>query len=232
MPAAPPEPIDGRRTATEPTAGAPPAPPAATHRHRVPDPTPHVHTRHDRTTPLPHECRTNQCRPSQSKGDAPRRSPPPTIRRAPPPTPPAATHRHRAPDATPTSTRAAFCSSELPHECLTGPCRPSQSKGDAPRRSPPPTIRRAPPPTPPAATHRHRAPDATPTSTRATTGPRRAHGGAPRAPDEPPLHARPSDRRADAPVHSAAPVDAPRPCSAPVCRRSAEALGTPVSRVL
>ena len=103
MPAAPPEPIDGRRTATEPTAGAPPTPPAATHRHRVPDPTPHVHTRHDRTTPLPHECRTNQCRPSQSTGDAPRRSPPPTIRRAPPPTPPAATHRHRAPDATPTS---------------------------------------------------------------------------------------------------------------------------------
>ena len=40
MPAAPPEPIDGRRTATEPTAGAPPTPPAATHRHRARDATP------------------------------------------------------------------------------------------------------------------------------------------------------------------------------------------------
>ena len=56
------------------------------------------------------------------------------------------------------------------------------------------------------------------------------HGSA-RAPDEPPPRARPSDRRFDAPDHSAKPFAAPRPCALqhPVCRRSAEALGTPVS---
>ena len=51
---------------------------------------------------LPHECLTSQCRPSQSTGDAPRRSPP-TIRCAPPTTPPAATHRHRPPPRTVTA---------------------------------------------------------------------------------------------------------------------------------
>jgi hypothetical protein len=111
-----------------------------------------------------------------------------------------------------------FCSSELPHG-LTSQCRPNQSTRDAPRRSPP-TIRHAPPPAPPAATHHNHAPDATPTSTQASTKPTpltrprplaSEHGGG--APDEPPPHARPSDRRADTPVHSAAPVAAPRPCT-------------------
>jgi len=100
-------------------------------------------------------------RPSQSTGDAPRRSPP-TIRgaRRPP---------HRPPPRTVTAppTRPAFlflrAAARLPHECLMSQCRrPNQSTGHAPRHSPP-TIRRA----RAAATHRHRAPDATPTSTRA-----------------------------------------------------------------
>jgi hypothetical protein len=79
--AAPPEPIDGRRAATQPTDN--PACARAAH---------HTARRH---APSPR----------------PRRDPP-------------------------------CCSSELPHECLTCPRRPSQSTGDAPRCSPP-TIRRA-----------------------------------------------------------------------------------------
>ena len=144
------------------------------------------------------------------------------------------THRHRAPDATPTSTRAAlFVPPELPHG-LTSQCHPSQSTGDAPRRSPP-TIRYAPPPAPPAATHHNHAPDATPTSTHATTRPRplaSEHGGG--APDEPPPHARPSDRRADTPVHSAAPVTAPRPCTLqpPPCAGARPRRSARLSRVL
>ena len=49
MPAAPPEPIDGRRTATEPTADDPARAAAHTARHHAPSPgprrDPHVHTR-------------------------------------------------------------------------------------------------------------------------------------------------------------------------------------------
>ena len=174
-PLPPPEPIQGRRTATEPTAEDPARAAAHTSRRHAPSPRsrrdPHVHPRHDRTTPLPHECLTS--RPSQSTGDAPRRS------------------QHR--------------------------------RSGARRRPfrPPPRTVTAPPTRPPR-----------PPTPRQDHARFRAHGGAPRAraPDEPPPHARPSDRRADAPVHSAAPVAAPRPCSAPVCRRSAEALGTPVSQ--
>jgi hypothetical protein len=152
-------------------------------------------------------------RPSRSTGDAPRRSPP-TIRRC----AHAAHHTARRLAPSPRPRRdPPFCSSELPHECLTCPCRPSQSRGDAPRRSPP-TIRRA----HAAHTARRHAPSPRPRRD-PHVRPRQdetTHGGG--APDEPPPHARPSDRRADAPVHSAAPVAAPRPCSAPVCRRSAE----------
>ena len=96
---------------------------------------PHVHPRRPlSSSELPHECLTSPCRPSQSTGDAPRRSPP-TIRCA-------RRSPHRPPPRTVTTppTRPTFCSSELPHECLTSQCRPSQSTGDAPRRSPP-TIR-------------------------------------------------------------------------------------------
>ena len=84
------------------------------------------------------------------------------------------------------------------------------------------------PTTPPAATHRHRAPDATPTSTHATTRPRPLASEQTAA-----LRVLRTSRRLTLshqtaePMHSAAPVAAPRPCSAPVCRRSAEALGTP-----
>jgi len=52
----PPEPIDGRRTATEPTddlARAPTTPPAATHRHRAPDATPTSAHATTRPRPLP-----------------------------------------------------------------------------------------------------------------------------------------------------------------------------------
>ena len=77
-PLPPPEPIQGRRTATEPTAEDPARAAAHTSRRHAPSPRsrrdPHVHPRHDRTTPLPHECLTSPCRPSQSTGDAPRRS--------------------------------------------------------------------------------------------------------------------------------------------------------------
>jgi hypothetical protein len=150
-----------------------------------------------------------------------------------PPIPPAATHRHRAPDAT----RLLFlrAAARLPHECLMSQCRPSQSTGDAPRWSPPAIWRtRRPPHRPPP-----RTVTAPPTRPPRPPTPRRdharfrAHGGAPRAQDEPPPHARPSDRRADTLVHSAAPVAAPRPCTLqPVCRRSAETLGTPLARAL
>jgi len=72
-----------------------------------------------------------------------------------------------------------------------------------------------------AATHRQRAPDATPRppappfcSTRAAARPHE------------PMPPEPIDGR------RTAPVAAPRPCSAPVCRRSAKALGTPLPRAL
>jgi hypothetical protein len=165
---------DGRRAATQPTDNprcAPPtSPPAATHRHRA----------HDATRLfVPPSCRMNATRrmphepmppePIDGRRTATQPTDDPACARA-------ATHRHRAPDATPTSTRAAlFVPPELPHG-LTSQCHPSQSTGDAPRRSPP-TIRYAPPPAPPAATHHYHAPDATPTSTYASTKPtpRRGH---------------------------------------------------------
>jgi hypothetical protein len=134
-------------------------------------------------------------------------------RHRPLPIPPAATHRYRAPDAT----RLLFlrAAARLPHECLMSQCRPSQSTGDAPRWSPPAIWRtRRPPHRPPP-----RTVTAPPTRPPRPPTPRRdharfrAHGGAPRAQDEPPPHARPSDRRADTLVHSAAPVAAPRPCT-------------------
>jgi len=158
--AAPPEPIDGRRAATQPTDNprcAPPtSPPAATHRHRAPDATRLV---------VPPSCRTNISRAHAARTNrrethrdaAHRRS---GVRAR------AARCPYRPPPRTVTAPpmRPAFCSSELPHERLTSQCRPSQSTGDAPRRSPP-TIRgaraRAPPTSPPAASHCHRAPDAT-----------------------------------------------------------------------
>ena len=116
-------------------------------------------------------------------------------------------------------TRPAFlflrAAARLPHECLMSQCRPSQSTGDAPRWSPPAIWRtRRPPHRPPP-----RTVTAPPTRPPRPPTPRRdharfrAHGGAPRAQDEPPPHARPSDRRADTLVHSAAPVAAPRPCT-------------------
>jgi hypothetical protein len=218
----PPEPIDGRRTATEPTGDprcAPlTTPPAATHRHHAPDATHLLFLR--AASRMPHEPKP----PEPIDGRRTAMEPTDDLAHAPPTTPPAATHRARA--AHHTARRHApsprprrdppFCSSELPHECLTCPCRPSQSRGDAPRRAhrrsgarANHTARRhAPSPRPRRDPHVHLREDET------------THGGG--APDEPPPHARPSDRRADAPVHSAAPVAAPRPCSAPVCRRSAE----------
>jgi hypothetical protein len=211
--AAPPEPIDGRRAATQPTDN--PACARAAHhtaRRLAPSPRP----RRDPpfcSSELPHEYLTSQCRPSQSTGDAPRRSPP-TIRGA------------RAPPAAHTACRHApsprprcdppFCSSELPHECLMSQCRPSQSTGHAPRHSPP-TIRRA----RAAATHRHRAPDATPTSTRAALlfTPELPHGLT--------SQCRPSLSTGDAPRPSPHPAPAQHPCAGARPRRSAR-----LSRVL
>jgi hypothetical protein len=74
---------------------------------------------------LPHECLTSQCRPSQSTGDAPRRSPP-TIRCA-PPHHTARRHapRPRRPDATPTSTRAALF---VPPSCRTNASRANAAR--------------------------------------------------------------------------------------------------------
>ena len=160
MPAAPPEPIDGRRTATEPTAGAPPTPPAATHRHRVPDAIPTS----TRATTGPRRCRTNATRANAARANRPE------------------THRDGA-------------------------------HTDDPARAAAHTARRhAPSPRPRRDPHVH------PRHDRTTPA---SHGGAPRAPDEPPLHARPSDRRADAPMHSAAPVAAPFPTRVPALGRGA-----------
>ena len=105
------------------------------------------------------------------------------------------------------------------HGVLMKPHEPRPIDGRRTATEPTGDLAHAPPITPPAATHRHRDPDATPTRPPRPPTPRRDHarfrapGGAPRAPDELPPHARPSDRRADAPVHSAAPVAAPRPCT-------------------
>ena len=105
------------------------------------------------------------------------------------------------------------------HGVLMKPHEPRPIDGRRTATEPTGDLAHAPPITPPAATHRHRDPDATPTRPPRPPTPRRDHarfrapGGAPRAPDELPPHARPSDRRADAPVHSAAPVAASRPCT-------------------
>ena len=158
-------------------------------------------------------CLTN-CRPARAnrretrRDGAHRRSAVCTL-----PIPPAATHRHRAPDATPTSTRAALF---VPQSCRTNASRANAAATEptddpvhgahhtarrhAPSPRPDSTRLFVPPsclmnasranaaranrretrrdaahrrsavctlPIPPAATHRHRAPDATPTSTRA-----------------------------------------------------------------
>jgi len=119
----PPEPIDGRRAATQPTddpavrARRPPhrppprtvtAPPtrpaflflrAAARMPHVPMPPEPIDGRRAATQPTDDPaCARRPYRP-------PPRPPPRTVH-APPTTPPAATHRHRAPDATPTSTHA------------------------------------------------------------------------------------------------------------------------------
>jgi len=147
--AAPPEPIDERRAATQPTDNprcAPPtSPPAATHRHRAPDAT---------RLFVPPSCRTNATRrmphepmppePIDGRRTATQPTDDPACARA-------ATHRHRAPDAT----RLLFlrAAARLPHECLMSQCRPSQSTGDAPRWSPPAIWRtRRPPHRPPPRT--------------------------------------------------------------------------------
>ena len=153
----PPEPIDGRRAATQPTddpacARAPPA--AHTARRHAPSPRP-------RCDPpfVPPSCRMNASRANAARANrretrrdgAHRRSAVRARARRPP---------HRPPPRTVTAppTRPAFWfTPELPHECLTSQCLPSLSTGDAPRRSPPDD-----PSAVPAATHRHRAPDATP----------------------------------------------------------------------
>ena len=172
-------------------------------------------------------------RPSQSTGDAPRRSPP-TIRRAraPPTTPPAASHRHRAPDAT-----RPF----VPPSCRTSQCRPSQSTADAPRRSPP-TIRgaRAPPAAHTACRH---APSPRPRCDppfcsselpheclMSQCRPNQSTGDAPR-------HSPPTIRRARAPPRTvtAPPTRPPRPPAPPFlfhpsCRTASRANATRANR--
>ena len=209
----PPEPIDGRRAATEPTDDPRCARARAAHltaRRLALSPRP----RRDPPFGSHPSCRTNASRANASRAyrrethrDAAHRTihprcPPPRTVTAPPTRP----HVHP---------RRPFVPPELPHG-LTSPCRPSLSTGDAPRRSPPDD-----PSAVPAATHRHRAPDATPRppappfcSTRAAARPHE------------PMPPEPIDGR------RTATVAAPRPCSAPVCRRSAKTLGTPLPRAL
>ena len=209
MPAAPPEPIDGRRTATEPTADAPPTPPAATHRHRALDPTPTS----THATTGPRRCRTNAARANAARanrrethrdGAHRRRSgdrAAHTARRhAPSPRP------RRDPHVLPRHDRTT----PLPHECLTSPCRQSQSTGDAPPRSP----------------HRRsgarRRPHLPPPRT-VTTSPTRP----PRPPTPRQDHARFSRRRAARSGRAAASRKAIRPSS-----RCTDALGCTRRRTL
>jgi hypothetical protein len=86
----PPEPIDGRRTATEPTGDPRCAPPAATHRHHAPDATHLLFLR--AASRMPHEPKP----PEPIDGRRTAMEPTDDLAHAPPTTPPAATHRARA----------------------------------------------------------------------------------------------------------------------------------------
>ena len=191
--AAPPEPIDGRRAATQPTddprCAPPTTPPAATHRHRAPDAT---------RLFVPPSCRTNASRAHAARAN--RRE----TRRD-------VAHRR--------SGVRTFCSSELPHECRTNASRANAARTNrqethrdgAHRRSGVRACRHAPSPRPRRDPHVHpRHDETTPASEH--TAALRALRTSRRLTLGHQTHARPSDRRADALVHSAAPVAAPRPC--------------------